>query len=74
MLTSNAFFILIRRKSPSERNIEFGDISKRKLLREKLKCQSFKWYIENVIPDMLGADPYPPAHGEVKIFLSLHKK
>jgi len=55
-----------RRKPAADRQVDFGDISERKLLRKKLQCKSFKWYIENITPNMIGSDPNPPAHGEVR--------
>ncbi|XP_002738977.1 polypeptide N-acetylgalactosaminyltransferase 1-like [Saccoglossus kowalevskii] len=36
---------------PNARNAEYGDIEDRKQLREKLQCNSFRWYLENIFPD-----------------------
>ena len=53
-------------KKPQARNMEYGDISKRVELRKNLGCKSFKWYIENVYPDVQMPELNPPASGEVR--------
>lgn len=31
---------------------DFGDITERKALREKLKCKNFDWFVKNIYPDL----------------------
>ena len=43
-----------------------GDISSRLALRRRLKCQSFKWFLDNVIPQKFVMDEDVWAFGQVK--------
>ncbi|KAF2881243.1 hypothetical protein ILUMI_24923 [Ignelater luminosus] len=37
--------------NPGARSVPVGDVSSRKELRERLKCKSFRWYLEHIYPE-----------------------
>ena len=55
---------------PHYKNINPGDLTEQKAIREKLKCKSFKWFMTKVAYDL--EDYYPPvepppfANGEIR--------
>lgn len=44
---------------------DYGDISGRKSLREKLGCKSFEWYLKNIYPELFIPGE-SVAHGEIR--------
>lgn len=57
--------------------IQPGDLSKQKLLRERLKCKSFRWFLTEVAPDMIKmyaplADPPKFASGAIQSLANPH--
>jgi polypeptide N-acetylgalactosaminyltransferase len=57
------------RREPAIRTLNYGDITDRKKLREKLQCKSFKWFMENIAYDVLQKFPPPSKNvvwGEVR--------
>ena len=34
-------------------NLDFGDVTKRQQLRQRLNCKSFKWFLETIHPEQV---------------------
>eukprot|EP00794_Sanderia_malayensis_P020221 gene20221-22197_t len=51
---------------PYARNSAFGDITERMQLRKKLKCKPFKWYVENVYPELKIPTDDTLSYGSIK--------
>ncbi|ETN64529.1 n-acetylgalactosaminyltransferase [Anopheles darlingi] len=52
----------VYRKDPMRFSIDAGDLTKMKELRRRLNCKPFRWFMENVAPDLI--DWYPPIEPE----------
>ncbi|XP_074079137.1 polypeptide N-acetylgalactosaminyltransferase 2 isoform X3 [Macrotis lagotis] len=51
---------------PSARNVPYGNIQSRLELRKKLSCKPFKWYLENVYPELRVPDHQDIAFGALQ--------
>uniref|UniRef100_T1JEQ6 Polypeptide N-acetylgalactosaminyltransferase n=1 Tax=Strigamia maritima TaxID=126957 RepID=T1JEQ6_STRMM len=51
---------------PDLKTIDFGDVTPRKTLRQKLHCEDFRWYLKNIVPEKFILDEDSFAHGRVR--------
>lgn len=57
---------------PHYRNIDPGDLTEQRAVRERLKCKPFKWFMEEVAFDLVKVyppvEPPPFASGEIRTY------
>ncbi|XP_050401932.1 inactive polypeptide N-acetylgalactosaminyltransferase-like protein 5 [Patella vulgata] len=57
---------------PDMKDISVGDLSERFKIKERLKCRSFDWYLENVWPELFPYEENVVAYGGLENLASPH--
>ncbi|XP_050693261.1 probable N-acetylgalactosaminyltransferase 9 isoform X2 [Eriocheir sinensis] len=53
---------------PELEHADYGDVTERRELRNRLQCKSFKWYLDNIFPQKFILDEDSVAYGRVQNF------